>query len=355
MGRTHRASQHSAPSYLLVTSDLAAEARFAATVAKRAKQLGAATSGDRRGTQGSSLGSDLLVGPHAPAGARLVQSSLECGDVPRWFPVGDDWEAERSPLARTFERLKIPQNREIKSTQLLGRLLGVAIEESNSLVRFYEAACEQAAAADERARARRDEPVQDLTMGSRVTRERTHEETGILELNIDTGVDFDEALRRKSKAEGAGAECFFVFRDDVNKLRGLRRFHALVTQSDSHRVAMLRPSGGTSSHAVRELLLSYAKFDDAENIRDAWDAEHALVANECTHGCPPSHKCTTGTRMNTKFIVRMPGALRLISNLGKCCASLVRVKDTDERFVGALFEGNRARQVMNICDARAGA
>ncbi len=47
LGRTHRSNQAQPPHYLLVSSDISGEHRFASAVAARLMQLGALTHGDR--------------------------------------------------------------------------------------------------------------------------------------------------------------------------------------------------------------------------------------------------------------------------------------------------------------------
>ena len=47
LGRTHRSNQLQPPKYLIVSTDISGEHRFASAVACRLQQLGALTHGDR--------------------------------------------------------------------------------------------------------------------------------------------------------------------------------------------------------------------------------------------------------------------------------------------------------------------
>ena len=57
-GRSHRSNQASAPKFVLVTTDLKAQARFLSSVARRLDQLGALTKGQRQASGQSLLGAE---------------------------------------------------------------------------------------------------------------------------------------------------------------------------------------------------------------------------------------------------------------------------------------------------------
>lgn len=86
LGRTHRSNQVQPPKYLIVSSDISGEQRFASAVAKRLEQLGALTHGDRH----ASSASDALSSSNlqtkcgmrrqypAPHAVRLVRANCSC-------------------------------------------------------------------------------------------------------------------------------------------------------------------------------------------------------------------------------------------------------------------------------------
>ena len=63
LGRTHRSNQTSGPSYVMVSTNLGGERRFAAAVARRLQSLGALTRGDRRAATGIDLSEGHLDSP----------------------------------------------------------------------------------------------------------------------------------------------------------------------------------------------------------------------------------------------------------------------------------------------------
>jgi hypothetical protein len=72
LGRTHRSNQVQPPKYLIVSSDISGEQRFASAVAKRLEQLGALTHGDRH----ASSASDALSSSNLQTKCGLRISSL---------------------------------------------------------------------------------------------------------------------------------------------------------------------------------------------------------------------------------------------------------------------------------------
>ena len=79
LGRTHRSNQVQPPKYLIVSSDISGEQRFASAVAKRLEQLGALTHGDRHASSASDAlsSSNLQTKCERPDG-RPNQHKLVC-------------------------------------------------------------------------------------------------------------------------------------------------------------------------------------------------------------------------------------------------------------------------------------
>lgn len=77
-GRTLRSNQASAPEYVLMTTNVPAQARFISTIARRLDQLGALTKGQSNtGSQGIFNSSDNLEGEYARMSLRTLLSTLD--------------------------------------------------------------------------------------------------------------------------------------------------------------------------------------------------------------------------------------------------------------------------------------
>lgn len=334
--RTHRSAQHTAPTYLLITSDLAAEGRFAATIAKRAADLGAVTSADRRGTQANSIGSDLLVGPHAPAGIRSLFGALESTDSwPRWYadsgkPVGETTAAIRG----AFESVRFEQDDKVKSlsNRLLGRMLGVPKYASNAAIEVYSAACEEAHAHARRNHNLKDDPVEDMTIdGQCVVLEETSEHTGIIRVTRDIGMPYQAALAKKEVAEANDMGTGFAYRVETRRNgRPDRVFNVLAVQTGAGaRVRAWRPNGRVSEYYPSDFVEIYKSYDDEDAARAAWDYEHELTLTQCNHGCLDGKTCGTGTRCVESCLMPFPGVTNRLGGLYHPRTSLVRVKKAD--------------------------
>ena len=118
LGRTHRANQTQPPTYVILSSSISAERRFAAAVAKRLMQLGALTQARGRpspaGAQAANLGLDLDLDP-CPG--------LESRAAPRRrAPQGDRRAASGSNVLAQKNVLNRMGSKALKA--LYGALLG---------------------------------------------------------------------------------------------------------------------------------------------------------------------------------------------------------------------------------------
>ena len=76
LGRTHRSNQSSGPSYVMVSTNLGGEKRFAAAVARRLQSLGALTRGDRRAATGIDLSEGNLDSPLGRGALKKMYDAL---------------------------------------------------------------------------------------------------------------------------------------------------------------------------------------------------------------------------------------------------------------------------------------
>lgn len=341
LGRTHRSDQHNSPTYELITSNLNAEKRFASTVSKRAADLGAATTGDRRGAnEESAFGSDILIGTDAIHGLHKCFEALRNPyDWPVWCdPIVDytagatevekddqrraSWRVHAPEMAKAFRLLGITIQSQPK--QLLGRLLGMETGISNECMHLFESACTEAHI--QSVKHSNDQGVEDIVIepGSKTSVIHTTQ-GGAISISTDIGVSFEDAVAKAKKwvNEGPvlvdptdGTEkatnrwCFCTRADTVKG-----RIYNVLAQLEPPRVRITRPNGREAMHFLSEFKQSYQKVVDQSQAKVLWDKEFTLSLTTCSHGpgCKDAH-CVWGKRCVTSTIVKMPGALNTLSD-----------------------------------------
>ena len=82
LGRTHRSNQSSGPIYLMTSTNLGGERRFAAAVARRLQSLGALTRGDRRAATGVDLSEGNLDSPLGRRALKKMYDALVLDGTP---------------------------------------------------------------------------------------------------------------------------------------------------------------------------------------------------------------------------------------------------------------------------------
>lgn len=341
LGRTHRADQHNAPHYNLVVSNLEAEGRFAATVSKRARDMGAVTTGDRRGTnQEKTFGSDLLIGAHSHEGLRMLTSAVFSKSWPIWLSHApdEDWNTFSDQVAQVLADMKI--NTQSKPRHLMGRLLGIPMNQSNMCMRIYEAACiESQLSSDARKRQSgiaTDLGVEDMCIGEKASIVR-HTRTDICEVAVDIGIDFDTALQKGLEWKASGNKMSFFKRKETP---GLERSYIVLALLKKPRVECFRPNGRQTRYFVEEFKKFYSEIGSKDGLfekgtpaytqaKSAWDEEYNLSLHVCSHGssCHYGAACTFGKREVHSTLVKMPGAInRLHGYTGM--RQIIRLDDT---------------------------
>ena len=203
LGRSHRANQASAPLYVLLTTDVGGEARFASAVARRLQALGALTKGDRRAEIGplDSFNFDTAWGKRAlrhvlsgiyegSSTVPAVQAALGSADLVHLRSgleaIGAGNPAERDKL-------------EVK--RFLNRLLGLPLREQGALFDLFAATLQGVIEAARRD-GKYDEGIADLS-GATVSLEEpeallwrdplTAATMRAALLRVDRGVSFEAA------------------------------------------------------------------------------------------------------------------------------------------------------------------
>lgn len=137
LGRTHRASQVSAPIFRPVTTDVYGEKRFISTISRRLASLGALTRGERR-SAGNGLFSpeDNLENGYA---RRALVSFLQAMAVGEITAMSTEEFQDKTGLdlfdkdGRVREAGKLP-----RMNIVLNRLLALSIEDQNALFQEFE-------------------------------------------------------------------------------------------------------------------------------------------------------------------------------------------------------------------------
>ena len=316
LGRTHRADQHNAPIYELVASNLDAEKRFAATIARRAADLGAATTGDRRGAkQDEAFGADILVGSDSSRGYQLFYHALAGPDWPQWCERKGDWAVAKQDISRIVQYLNMKPDPSVTTPgrQLLGRIMGIPLEGSNMCFHLYYSACVEASL--ERAKREADVGVEDILVGpSERSRIDAVTPNGALTIATDIGISWDQVNERANAWQATGGRWRFCTRWDT----GYNRRWTVLAQLQGPRVEFWRPNGRRGFTPLDSFRTGPARYEAVKDVVQAkkyWEEEYELSLTRCSHG--PNCKdrfCNVGKRHSISTVVKMPGALNVLSD-----------------------------------------
>ena len=341
LGRTNRSNQIDFPEYIVLATDLGPEKRFASTVAKRTKDLGAATQGDRRGVgSDDAFGSDLLMGTYSSEAMSRLCHAVRMQSWPKWCQhkrnpqTGDtdeDWDEFINPVRDTIKLMGIHADSPPK--QLLGRLLGVEYIASNNCMRLYEAACMEAMMNAKRAQSdKSDIGVEDICLGDKSNIIDTSD-GGIIQVATDIGVSFDDALK-KATNEADNKKFLFCTRVDQHTNR---RFTVLAQEVKAH-VSITRPNGRVSSMHYTDFKDMYKAIkknkdgeDEYSTARKFWQEEFDMTLDTCGHGggCKFGPTCTFGKRRVNTSLVKLPGSLNALHNYSGS-RQIIRLTSNDE-------------------------
>jgi len=211
LGRSHRANQSSAPCYMLLTTDVGGEARFASAVARRLAAMGAITKGDRRAEIGP-LDSFNFDTPFGKRALKALLAAVFEGGSPLLPGLGaaDSTEAT-DQLAEAFALLGLADAKErekLEVRKFLNRLLGLPLREQGLLFEHFTTGLDNVVSAAKRD-GKYDEGMADIS-GSSVklledeaplwTDPVTGARTSVALVQSDRGVSFEAACAQLAES-----------------------------------------------------------------------------------------------------------------------------------------------------------
>ncbi|KAH3812323.1 hypothetical protein DPMN_140752 [Dreissena polymorpha] len=379
LGRSHRSNQSSGPLYKLLTTDLGGERRFAAAVARRLQSLGALTKGDRRAATGADLAEfnfDTQYGRNALRTMyhHICQKKLVPG-VSLTDITGGKYDEEVFSLhmqeslvlmglvdvAMLRSGLVLKEKDTGDVSKFLNRILGLHVDKQNMIFTYFTE-CMKLMIDNAKKEGRYSEGMLDISASSvemvGTPREiftkfnKGHTSTRLVELMIDRGMSWDQAVARADNYSGKH-DGFYVSRREVWG----KKLYILATQKENstHLFRIARPNTGLSymDEEKSDLNLRYVLVDRAK-AEAGWRELYEATRDSCVHGahCKNRDFCKVGSRcyslhllcgsivtyMNALEATLNRNALKL--NLSKTESSIrvVRVKLNDgERVVGVRY------------------
>lgn len=137
LGRTHRANQKQAPTYVLVHTNLSGQKRFISTIARRLTQLGALTKGQRQASGGGVFSAaDNLESSEAGDALYTFYRQLQSGELD---VIGiDEFERQTGLKLRTEQGGLKSKNDLPDITQFLNRLLSMHFDTQNRVFDAFD-------------------------------------------------------------------------------------------------------------------------------------------------------------------------------------------------------------------------
>ena len=131
-GRTHRANQRFAPLYVMVSTNVSGEQRFASAIAHKLESLGAITRGDRRGGHG--LAANMITSNlDTHHGNRALVTLIDA--TRRQMSLSEDLPAAN--VAALFARMQLPLDNKLKVNKMLNRMLGLPVADQTRLFGLF--------------------------------------------------------------------------------------------------------------------------------------------------------------------------------------------------------------------------
>ncbi|KAK9822510.1 hypothetical protein WJX81_008146 [Elliptochloris bilobata] len=340
LGRTHRSNQLQPPKYVILSSNIAGEHRFASAVAQRLSQLGALTQGDRHASSAAdALAPFNLQTKQAQQALRrmyrilLRRESLPKSVTPAFIadalpaiPEGGSDHEYRRERARAYlqfiadarnaleqvrvldtvadfgdELNKIAHRQQQRDedglmqskkgpggniSKLLNRLLGVPVKLQANIFAFFMALQDAEIREAKRLGTFEQSAISKPAGVLRLVKEEvvlrdaaSGLETCIVHFDIDRGVTYEAALEQLRREQEADPQTFSGFYKNVNSANGVLSF-VLAIERDAHGRKLRRSKGRRPQPAYYRLIRPATGFSPTDMNAKEFGDKYKLIAHE---------------------------------------------------------------------------
>lgn len=342
-GRSHRSNQVSGPEYILLSSGLAGETRFAGAVAKRLQNLGALTHGDRRAASADSSLAEFNVDTKYGAEAlrHLLSVSLGHEEIIE-SPIVSEFEGDfPQMLYKALSSTGIIENRKeveyshskqktVTMVKFLNRLLCMYVKDQNLVFAYFSMVMNDLISSAIRT-GKFDNGILELSTDPKKVREDNvsvykfvsegmSNELCIHKMSVERGISWSDALQKylewpHKSIPGADRSGFYKsksMKKGRNRIILALQDYSVVKSTFTNRFSVFKPNIGASPSLSSSDLISGYDLIPPEKIsvvaKKLWDEFFHGMDGVCVHSfwsnmpCKNKRTCDVGMRRRAHYV-----------------------------------------------------